>query len=502
MWSLLLHSEATGNRKFHQEVVATIYLGLYCVDVKLLEEARGFSSRHQNEETKTYMTNQKNNKNQKKNKIDKIEVDVPRKLEKEVQQYNRNLLKSNGNSSSSVGINARTSKSLAEKIHTVQGGVGGNTLTVAGHCLLTVIETDAKYPTSSGSQNTYMLKRLFVHPGSVPSRRLSAFSNLFSKYKFKKFDLKYEGEVNTTVNGAFMVSYSKNFTPLEPFPGVSTRSWMSETQGVREMKVWDNGILGTLNKSGDLPSYFISKDVIEPDTTFQALVMIAGVGLVPNLYYGDLYLDYEIEFSMPLVPPTNFNSMLSYVAAGGTTLGNKFQWVIARPQHPGQVDYWGPRQGIYFCTLAASSWNGFSVCEEYSNRNFFGSSFIMVVAAGIETVPLAPNYDKLVFSIYDNIAAATLGEEAVLEVNDDFFVLNDLNFEGTLIASILPKAINTSDPVQVVAPSTPRIPSQNGNGMCSIGIGVGPGVFAGEPDIVPSIGFNGGRMVMGNPYRR
>jgi len=177
----------------------------------------------------TYMTQNKPIKQQNNNKkIDKIEVDVPRKLEKEVQQYNKNLLKQGNSNSSSVGINNRTSKMLAEKIHSVQGGIGGNTLTVAGHCLLSVMETNTTYPTSSGSQNTYMLKRMFVHPGSVPSRRLHSFASLYAKYKFKRFDLKYEGEVNTTVNGALMVAYTKDYTPLEPKPGVSTRSWVSE----------------------------------------------------------------------------------------------------------------------------------------------------------------------------------------------------------------------------------------------------------------------------------
>lgn len=448
------------------------------------------------------MTNQTNKKQIKNKKIDKIEVDVPRKLEKEVQQYNKNLLKSNSNGhSGSVGINSRSSKMLPEKIHSVHGGVGGNSLTVAGHCLLSVIETSSLYPTASGSQNSYVLKRMFVHPGSVPSRRLASFSSLYSKYKFKRFDLRYEGEVNSTVNGAFMVAYTKDFTPLEPKPGVSTRSWMSELQGIRELKVWDDGLLGALNKTADYPSYFINKEVMEPDTIFQAHILLAGIGLSPNMYYGDIYLEYEVEFSMPVVPPTNFNNMLMYTADGMPTEGNKFQWKVDNAHNSGQVAYWGSRQGVYFCTLAQPTWNGFAQCTEYAERNYYGSSFILTVVASIETIT-GPNYNSVIFSVFDNLAAATLGEAAVLEVNNDYFSLDDLNFEGTLVASIMPKTNTTTDPIQVVAPSTSHIPGRSGSGLCSIGIGIGPGVFAGEPDVVPSIGFNGGRMVMGNPLRR
>lgn len=445
---------------------------------------------NQNQNNKTHIKN--NN-----NKVDKIEVDIPRKLEKEVQQYNRNLLEKNEDHSRSVGINAKTSKMLPEKIHSVQVGIGGNTLTVAGHCLLSVLETNAAYTAGSGSQNTFMLKRMFVHPGSVPSRRLSSFATLYSKYKFKKFDLRYEGEVNATVNGAFMVAYTKDYTPLEPKPGVSTRSWMSEMQGVREMKVWDSGLLGTLNKVGDLPSYFISKSIIEPETCLQAQILFAGVGLSPSQYYGDLYLEYEVEFSMPLVPPTNFNNQLQYTAAGHQTLGNALQWQTLSAD---QIDYWSSRQGIYFCTMAQSSWNGFSVCKDYASRNYYGTSFIMTIVAAIDTV-VGPNYSNVTFSVFADIAAATLGERAILELTNDYYTVGDLNFEGTLIASVSPSSVTITDPITVKGPVYP-LPNRSGGGLCGIGISVGPGVFAGEPDLAPSIGFDKGRMVCGNPTRR
>jgi len=220
------------------------------------------------------------------------------------------------------------------------------------------------------------------------------------------------------------------------------------------MKVWDNGSLGTLNKFGDLPSYFISKSIDEVDVVFQAMVLFAGVGLVANTYYGDLYLDYEVEFSMPLVPPTNFNNQLQYSTAGGATNHNLLTWFT---EDAGQIEFWGARQGMYFCTLADVAWNAFAKCKDYVNRNFYGSSFILTVVATI-TDGVLSNYKSIIFAIYPDIAAATIGGEAVLEVSEDDMNVDALDFEGTMICSLAPLVVTVTDPVQVNAPSSNRIP--------------------------------------------
>lgn len=445
----------------------------------------------------------KTNNNNNKQITETIKLKVPKKLQNEISMYDRRSHAAPGAPAPSrneggkvIGLTTQLPRlSGREGIHFMKGGITSESMILNGYCLLDVLETEGPTyfnPVAGSSGNTVLMYRRLVHPSMVLSERLEVLSKIFTKYKFRKFAVRYQTETNQTISGAVNVAYTKDFSADQPKPGVSMRAWMAELGAPEGTKVADSFHFPMPSTKGDLPSYWIGKGQTDINTVYQNQLLITGTGLASTSYYGDFYITYEIEFFNPAVRPINYDVGLNYAAFKGTgPIDNTLSW---KTSDVSQVDFYLPRQGIYLCQLRMNTWIGFERSIEYSGRNNYGTSFFLSITA-TKTNSTFSTYDAILFTVYESMAAVLDDNQIEIDNTGGTTNFEDLRFTGQVV-------LETDSAAKVVSPITlSRRFSPKDQLPCTIGIGVGPGVLAGEPDVTPEIGFRNGRIVMGNPSR-
>jgi hypothetical protein len=439
-----------------------------------------------------------------KSKTETVNIKVPKRLERDIEAYNgkRTKLKSSDNRTQkslkikqkSVGhpnlgvpLNRSLPKRSYDKIHGVK--MDRESMTVVGSALIDMVRTAGNTGEGALTEqgNCYINFRKFVHPSTILSRRLKNFSANYSKYKFKRFNLYFVGAKSATDSTYVTTAFTKDLNIMSPFPGISLKSYVSELHDEKSVKVFDEGRLPSMDIAKDARSFYITLGVGDLEDTFQGQLIVVLTGAEPEKYYGDLHVDYEIEFSNENVEPVNmtFRNAFDISASGSAvTFDSKvLSWTSTASD---QITFYGPRQGIWACTLAEYSWLPFDNTE-MSKRNWYGSGFFLSIQ-GVMSSGLLTNYSAIRFTIYPNYAA-------VIDANP-------LDYTGTLVQeqlTVFMQQVSDTDPLIVAGE---QITHEDHCGMpLGIGIGVGPGVLAGEPDIVPSIGINHGRLVLPSPVR-
>lgn len=427
----------------------------------------------------------KNNKNQNKNKNNQqtkqkkmeIDIQIPKKIKTGTPK--------------SIGLNQSSNfKFGPEKLHTVEFDASKNKLRVKGHSLLCYASVPSAYalPNTTG----YLWRRIFIHPSLIFSRKLAYLGKMYAKYKFIKLKASFLSTRPATASGTIHLAYNKDYSCAQPNPGVSTLAWMSEMDGYRQCKIWESVDLPVASTLGDLPSYSMDRSETDISTVYQNSLLIAVSGL-DAVVLGEVYLDYEVEFDVMNAPPANFTDYAGYTAYSGNIIDGVLKW---RTTDAGQIAFWGPRAGVYYCTQMAP-YTCFNNTAEFAARNFAGMPFILSVQ-GVQTTGWTGSYTAIEFEIYDSMAglldnnhvetgATTTGENII--------------FEGTQILSTAAPIVESVNPLQVVEGDNQTNP-QSSNTLC--GISVGPGVIAGIPDITPHLGMDHGRIHLGvnNPLSK
>lgn len=419
---------------------------------------------------------QRNNKqtnNKQKPKKMEIDINIPKKIKT--------------GSSSSIGIAKSTPGKLGpERLHTVNFDVSKNKMVVKGHSLLSYINVPGSYVNAFG----YVWRRLFIHPSLLFSRKLAYLGKMYAKYKFTKLQASFISMRPSTSVGTVHFAYNKDFSCSQPNPGVSTLAWMSEMDGYRQCNSWESVTLPVASTLGDLPSYDMDRTQTDISTVYQNSLLIA-VGSLDSTALGEVYLDYEVEFDVMNAPPANFTDYAGYTAFGGNFIDGVLKW---RTTDAGQITFWGPRAGIYYCTQSIT-FPMFSDTAEFSSRNNPGMPFILSVQ-GVQTSGWTGNFTAIEFEIYDSMAGVLDDNKVETGATSTANIL----FEGTQILSTAAPIVESVNPLQVVNKDNSN--SQTDNKLC--GISVGPGVLSGLPDVTPHLGMDHGRIHLGvsNPLSR
>jgi len=440
-----------------------------------------------------------------KSKTETVKIKVPKRLERDIESYNgarSNKIKDTrkgsqktlkikqkpvGHPGLGVAFNNKLPKRSYDKIHGLK--YEEDKMTVVGSALVDMVRTSDQFPTGiTQVEDCYVNFRKFVHPTTILSRRLRNFSANYSKYKFKRFKLYFVGAKAATYSTIVTTAFTKDFNVVSPDPGISLKSYMSELHDERDCKVFDSGPMSAMDIAKDAKSFFLTLGVGDLESTFQGQFVVALTGADNDSYFGDLHVDYEVEFSNENVDPSNFTFRNTYdiLAEGGTVTyhDNIIQWTCTDSD---QVKFYSSLQGIYVCTLAEIKWDPF-INTEMSTRNTWGSGFFLSIQA-IYTAGIITSYSAVRFTVYPNYAAVIDG--------------NPLDYTGTInkeTLSVFMQRVSDTDPI--ASNSNPLDIENDNRGMpLGIGIGVGPGVLAGEPDISPSIGISHGRLVLPSPIK-
>lgn len=400
-------------------------------------------------------------------------IKVPGKVEKELEKINKDLSKSNNPHGALLNTATRRVRQH-EKLHSAKFDLARNKMVVKGECLLNMI-----LPRFTPSNEVYVIyKRIFLHPGILFSRKLALLSKMFSKYKFTEFRLEYCTQQSATREGAISFAYTKDYSTSAPGPNVNLLAWMGEMDGYSHVKVWEDANLPKMSIIGDLPSYYIDRSETDITTVYQNSLIIAMNTSLKNIYCGDLFCHYTIEFDVMDAPPVRFSDGEAYTTGGGSPLNNTLSWETTDASY---ISFWANKQGIYYCTLARA-WDGFSRAADFTTRNYVGAPFILSVQA-IQSTTLVSTYASIRYTVYPSMAA--LLDDNVVEVTGSS-AFGNLEFECTQLMGTTPEPIESSNVLQTHAPKDQLST-----------ISVGPGVIAGLPDVSPHFDFSGGRIHLG-----
>lgn len=413
------------------------------------------------------MTKTNNNNNNKQNKIKEIDIKIPKKVEKELARINTKPARG-----SSVGVARRTNISGVETLHSTSFDPTQNKMKISGTCLLCYLDPKA---TTLLTKSVFLYRRMFLHPALLYSRKLAYMAKMFSKYKFTNLRLEFQSQQPSTATGTIHFAYSKNYGCGQPYPGTSLLAWMSEMDGYTQTKIWEDCHIPRASTEGDLPSYYLDRTQTDIDTVYQNSLLIAISKDVNDKLAGELYMHFDVEFETMNAPPANFTDESSFMAkASVNNLENVLKW---RTADSDAIKFWGPRAGVYYCTLAGA-WSGFTL-SEFASNNDMGMPFILS-AQGVSESGWTGQYTAIEFEIYDSMSSLLDNNS----VEKSTGLLPDLYFNGVCLLATSVPVIENVVPLQAKEP-----------GLC--GISVGPGVLAGDPDVLPSLDFQHGRIHLG-----
>ena len=413
----------------------------------------------------------------KKNNIKEIDIKIPKATEKKIIKMEKGLIKSTkhkSRDSSAPLATALTSRKEKFKIK-----YSKDVVRISGRCLAATISS----PNTTGISGTRLVRRIVIHPSSIGSRRLNTFLKLFQRYKFTSLSAEYVPVVPATTAGELHFAWTEDIQTVVPDGGMSLRGWFFEMEGANSCNVWSPHRINAHRNVGELKSYLLSEESGEINTVFQAALVIGSSGIAENSYLGDLMIEYEIELSHPAVPALTYKNELQTltVTVNAISSGQPFKWKVTEAD---AVKFWSMNQGVYYCTSAVEN----SILSKSELSGKFGTSFVLDVQGGYGT-GMITTWTEMTFTVYKNLSAVLADNP--IEIIEAVTTAAGLQFYGTMLMATDPYPVVTDN--NIVNEHDPK-------GPLGIGIGVGPGVLAGELDVTPTIGFDGGRLVCPNPY--
>jgi hypothetical protein len=149
----------------------------------------------------------------------------------------------------------------------------------------------------SGSTNP-TTSYINLHPGAVGAGRLDSFAGLFELYRFKSCKVHYRASVGSTVDG--MLHVSADFDPAD-IP--VTVTGVASKEPVVSAPVWKDTNLpipvSRLNKGTWMYTAINATGVTHPELGSCGIVAWGLNHGATDKSFGELWLEYEVEFSSP-----------------------------------------------------------------------------------------------------------------------------------------------------------------------------------------------------------
>jgi len=173
----------------------------------------------------------------------------------------------------------------------------------------------------AGSAPGDLLATLLINPSNFSQTRLVEFSKLYQRYRFRKLNFYYKPIANSTQSGQII-----GFGDYDPDNIISTNSpdnisLAAAHLGQRTGKIWET-VRFPFGVVDDYTTLYVDTNAAEKRLSYQGVYYLLAASDIESDIgpLGNLYVDYEVEFSIPLLQPTSQQISLA-VIDGNTSIG-------------------------------------------------------------------------------------------------------------------------------------------------------------------------------------
>lgn len=195
-----------------------------------------------------------------------------------------------------LGNRAQRIQAVMPRIRSERGGKFGATDILVGTELLKSV--------SSGASNVAgdILYRQFINPVAFLTTRIRQFALLYERYRFRRLNFIYE-PIASAIQSGQLISYA-DYDPDNLLAGDSALNLQIAAShiGQQNFQIWERASVpfGIADEYTTL--YTSLRNIVDARLVYQGeYYVIAASALPVDQPLGNIYIDYEIEFSIPVL---------------------------------------------------------------------------------------------------------------------------------------------------------------------------------------------------------
>ena len=204
-----------------------------------------------------------------------------------------------------------------------------NGVRIQGRSIVSQLVT---HPSSTLAQlNTCIV----MHPSAMNSVQLDQVSQLYQKYKFKRFDFEVIPQMPTTSTGMIFGAIYPSNDIVPPLENINLKKYLQANPSFKEVNVYKSLRL-KMPGSRYLPSY--TMEFGSSDTSIQGVAYFGSQFATGNTYIADIIVTYDIELynmTAPSIPSSAPTLVTITFSSGNYTSMEKSENVT--PYHPAGI---------------------------------------------------------------------------------------------------------------------------------------------------------------------
>lgn len=176
-----------------------------------------------------------------------------------------------------------------------------------GNVVEVLVGTDLVATVTSGSSNAPgdLLVTQLISPARFPDTRQLQFSNLYQRYRYTKVEFLYEPIANATQSGQLLGFCDFDVADVLPSTDATNLQVGAAHQGQQITQIWEPCSFA-MRQVPTFTDLFVEDDGIDPRLSQQGVFYLMAASSLPdNVPLGNVYVSYEIEFSIPNLTPAS-----------------------------------------------------------------------------------------------------------------------------------------------------------------------------------------------------
>lgn len=220
-----------------------------------------------------------------------------------------------------VGLAERTDdiQVIMPRLRTESGGPFGTMDVVGGTEFLLSVNNPG-----SGSNPGDILTTLLINPSLFSETRLAQFAKLYQRYRFRKLEFWYKPTANATQSGQLIGFADYDPDNLITVNSSANLSIAAAHLGQSTNKIWETAAypFGIVD---DYTSLFVDSESNELRLAIQGVYYLLAASDIASTVtsLGNIYIDYIIEFYIPLLHPVGVGQLPSIQLQAGSGVMNK-----------------------------------------------------------------------------------------------------------------------------------------------------------------------------------
>lgn len=252
-------------------------------------------------------------------------------IKKNVKDIKRNGKSKNGNRKGTVQMSAQLPIAISSPMRYRNPRIVSiNEKTIVRHRELTV-------DVQGAAAGSFTVANLYLNPGNqVMFPWLSKIAENFERYNFRKLKLKYIPSCPTTSTG--QVGFCFDYDLTDPVPTSIKAFTINKDAKIGQVYAPLVAVFSTKDINGVAKSYYVSQDTSsintkDPKLSFPARLFAMTNGFQTDYFKaGQLWVDYEVEFTLPSVNTLIPGADRSIKASVLSVKSNKLNFFGQEPQ--------------------------------------------------------------------------------------------------------------------------------------------------------------------------